>query len=220
MRSLTRDQFLKIFGLTSGAFDAQQRAGHVALAFGTPIPARPGHYFDLDLVAMAIAAALAPTLGRQAATTIVLGFFNQWVSAVGYADADTTQNFFFAMGLMGRDKDERRPSEIWVTNGTIEEIMSDLRDASSVMAINITDIIARLRAKARAAGIDLSQPFFFPPEHERFLQVITEFKQEREARIARLRRDKNKLRRYQALMSRRDIKAVARVESSDSAALR
>ena len=55
MRSLTRDQFLKIFGLTSGAFDAQQRAGHVALAFGTPMPATPGRYFDLDLVAMAIA---------------------------------------------------------------------------------------------------------------------------------------------------------------------
>ena len=80
MRSLTRDQFLKIFGLTSGAFDAQQRAGHVALAFGTPIPATPGRYFDLDLVAMAIAAGLAPTLGRQTATTIVLGFFNQWVA--------------------------------------------------------------------------------------------------------------------------------------------
>ena len=29
MRSLTRDQLLKIFGLTSGAFDAQQRDGHV-----------------------------------------------------------------------------------------------------------------------------------------------------------------------------------------------
>jgi DNA-binding protein H-NS len=98
--------------------------------------------------------------------------------------------------------------------------MSDLRDASSVMAINITDIIARLRAKARAAGIDLSQPFFFPPEHERFSQIITEFKQEREARIARLRRNKDKLRRHQALMNRQDIKAVARVESSDSAALR
>jgi hypothetical protein len=54
MRSLTRDQFLKIFGLSSGAFDAQQRAGHVALAFGTRILATPGRYFDLDLAAMAI----------------------------------------------------------------------------------------------------------------------------------------------------------------------
>jgi hypothetical protein len=216
MRSLTRDQFLKIFGLTSGAFDAQQRAGHVALAFGTPIPASPGRYFDLDLVAMAIAAGLTPTLGRQAATTIVLGFFNQWVSAAGHADADATQNYFFAMGLVGRNNDERRPREIWVTNGTIEQIMSDLRDASSVMAVNITDITARLRAKARAAGIDLSQPFFFPPEHERFSQIITEFKQEREARIARLRRNRRKLRFHQALMSRQDIKAVPRVESSSA----
>ena len=214
MRSLTRDQFLEIFGLSSGAFDAQQRAGHVALAFGTPIPAAPGRYLDLDLVAMAIAASLAPTLGRQAATTIVLGFFNQWVSAVGHADADTAQNCFFALGLVLRDGNERRPREIWVTNGTSEQIMSDLHDASSVMAINITDIMARLRVKARAAGIDLSQPFFFHPEHERFSQIITEFKQERDARIARLRRNKKKLRRHQALMSRQDIKAVARLRDA------
>jgi hypothetical protein len=214
MRSLTRDQFLKILGLTSGAFDAQQRAGYVALAFRTPIPATPGRYFDLDLVAMVIAAGLTPTLGRQAATTIVLGFFNQWVSAVGHADADTAQNYFFAMGLVVRENDGRRPREIWVTNGTSEQIMSDLRDASSVIAVNITDIIARLRVKARAAGIDLSQPFFFPPEHERFSQIITEFKRERDARIARLRRNKKKLRRHQALMSRQDIKAVARLSDA------
>jgi hypothetical protein len=211
MRSLTRDQFLKIFGLTSGAFDAQQRAGHVALAFGTPIPATPGRYFDLDLVGMAIAAGLAPTLGRQTATTIVLGFFNQWVAAVGHADADSARNYFFAMGAVGWDESKRRPREILVTNGTTEEIMLDLHEASSVIAVNITDIIARLRAKARTAGIDLSQPFFFPPEHERFSQIITEFKQEREARIARLRRGKKKFRRYQELMSRQDIRAVPRL---------
>jgi hypothetical protein len=214
MRSLTRNQFLKIFGLTSGAFDAQQRAGHVALAFGTPIPAAPGRYFDLDLVGMAIAAGLAPTLGRQIATTIVLAFFNQWVAAVGHADADSARNYFFAMGAVGWDDSERRPREILVTNGTTEQIMSDLHDASSVMAVNITDIIARLRAKARAAGIDLSQPFFFPPEHERFSQIITEFKQEREARIARLRRSKKKFRRHQELMSRQDIRAVPRLKDA------
>ena len=214
MRSLTRDQFLRIFGLTSGAFDAQQRAGHVALAFGTPIPATPGRYFDLDLVAMAIAAGLARSLGRQTATTIVLGFFDQWVAAVGHADADTARNYFFAMGTIGWNKNERRPDEIWVTNGTTEQIISDLHNASSVVAVNITDIIKRLRDKAREAGIDLSQPFFFPPEHERFSHIIAEFKQEREARIARLRGSKKKLRRHQALMSRQDIKAVARLRDA------
>jgi hypothetical protein len=211
MRSLTRDQFLKIFGLSSGAFDALQRVGHVALAFGTPIPAAPGRYLDLDLVSMAIAAGLAPTLGRQTATTIVLGFFDQWVAAVGKADADTARNYFFAMGTVGWDDKKKRPHEIWVTNGTIEEINLDLHKASSIIAVNVTDIISRLRAKARTAGIDLSQPFFFPPEHERFSQVIAEFIQEREARIVRLRQSKKKLRRHQQLVNRPDIKLVARL---------
>jgi hypothetical protein len=118
------------------------------------------------------------------------------------------------MGAVGWDDSKRRPELILVTNGTSEQIMSDLHGASSVIAVNITDIIARLRAKARTAGIDLSQPFFFPPEHERFSQIITEFKQEREARIARLRRNKNKLRRHRTLMSRQDIKAVARLRDA------
>ena len=83
-----------------------------------------------------------------------------------------------------------------------------------MIAVNIRDIITRLREKARTAGIDLSQPFFFPPEHERFSQVITEFIQEREARIARLRRSKKKLRRHQALMSRQDIRAVPRLRDA------
>jgi hypothetical protein len=214
MRSLSREQLLKIFGLSSGGFDAQQRAGHVALAFGSSVPASPGRYFDLDLVGMAIAAGLAPTLGRRAATTIVLGFFNQWVGAVGHADADMARNYFFAMGLVGWDDDKKRAREILVTNGTTEQIMSDLDGASSVIAVNITDILARLRGKARAVGIDLSQPFFFPPEHERFSQIITEFEQEREARIARLRRSKTKWRRHQALVGRQDIKPVARLSDA------
>ena len=57
---------------------------------------------------MAIAVLLAPTLGRQAATTIVLGFFNQWVAAVGHADDDMDRNYYFAMGTVGWDDDKRR----------------------------------------------------------------------------------------------------------------
>src|ERR1700675_3904980 len=88
MQNLSRDEFLEILGLTGGSFDQLQHAGHVALAFGTPTPATPGRYLDLDLVAMAINLGLTPSLGRENATTIVAGFFHQWASAVGYAEAD------------------------------------------------------------------------------------------------------------------------------------
>jgi len=210
MRALTRDQLLTVMGMTSGGFDAQHRARHVALAFGSPHPAMPGRYCDLDLVGLAIANGLAPTLGRPTATTVTLGFFDQWVAAVGQADADTSQNYFFAIGLFGWNEDQKHPQEIVVTHGTSEQIMDDLRHAGSVIAVNITDVIGRLRAKGRAAGIDLSQPFFFPPDHERYFQVISEFEAEREARLARLRRDKKKWRHHNASVSRADIKPAAR----------
>jgi hypothetical protein len=89
--------------------------------------------------------------------------------------------------------------------------MPDLRDAGLVIAVNITDMIARLRAKGRAAGIDLSQPFFFPPDHERYFQIVSEFEAEREARLARLRRDKKKWRHHNAFVCRNDVKLATRL---------
>jgi hypothetical protein len=76
------------------------------------------------------------------------------------------------------------------------------------MAVNITDILARLRVKAATAGIDLSQPFFFPPDHPRYFQIIAEFEVEREERIARLRRSKSKWRRHLALTGAHNIKVA------------
>ena len=211
MRAVTRDQLLTLMGMTSGGLDAQQRAGYVALAFGSSNPAMRGRYCELDLVGMAIANRFAPALGRPIATRLTLGFFDQWVATVGQADADTSQSYFFAMGQFGWDEQKKHPEEIVVTHGTSEQIMPDLRDAGLVVAVNISDSIARLRAKGRAAGIDLSQPFFFPPDHERYFQIISEFEAEREARLARLRRDKKKWRLHNAFVSRDDVKLATRL---------
>jgi hypothetical protein len=112
--------------------------------------------------------------------------------------------------VFGWGNDRKHFRELLVTHGAGEQIMSDLGGARSVIAVNITQILVRLRDKARAAGTDLSQPFFFPPEHERYSQIIAEFQQEREARVARLRRT-NKETRHPQAMSRRNIRAVERV---------
>jgi hypothetical protein len=132
------------------------------------------------------------------------------VAAVGQADADPARDYFFAIGGFGWGDDRKRFRELLVTHGASEQIMSDLRGARSVIAVNITQILVRLRDKARAAGTDLSQPFFFPPEHERYSQIIAEFQQERQARVARLRRT-NKETRHPQAMSRHNIRAVERL---------
>ena len=218
MQTLTREEFLDLLHLTSGAFDQLQHAGHVALSFGTPFPAAPGRYLDLDLVAMAISLGLSQSLGRKISTAIVAGFFHQWASAVGYAEADPDQDFFFAIGGIGWDAAKKGPRLLIVTHGTIDEISHDFRgmkDLVGYFTVNISDIIRRVRHRGQALGIDLSRPFFFPPEHPGFTQILNQVKRELDARIARLRRDKKKLAATKARRGRQDITAMPRVANTN-----
>jgi hypothetical protein len=214
MQPLTRDEFLELLGLTSGSFDQLQHAGHVALAFATPLPASPGRYLDLDLVAMAINLGFTPSLGRKVSTAIVARFFHQWASAVGHAEATTRQEFFMAVGGVGWDIANKGPKLLLVTHGTLDQITGDFRNTKELvgfLTVNVSDIIRRLRERAQRVGIDLSRPFFFPPDDPRFNQILTKVKRELDARITRLRRDKKKLAAAQARRRNQNITAVPRV---------
>lgn len=157
MHALTRDQFLEILGLSSGAFDQLQYEGGVALAFGSPIPGTPGRYLDLDLVAMWIALGLTDKLKRDIATTVVLGFFTNWVRAVARTEADRSQDFFFAIGALGvKDFAKRIPKLYGVADGTRDEINEDFdrqpeQPLVSALFVNVSDIVRRLQERAHSA---------------------------------------------------------------------
>jgi hypothetical protein len=214
MQHVTRDEFLELLGLTGGAFDQLQHAGHVALAFGTPMPATPGRYLDLDLVAMAINLGLTPGLGREKSTAIVASLFHMWASAVGYAEADQKQDSFMAVGGVGWDAAKKSAKLFVVTNGTLGQIAQDFQSITDVVGfftVNISDIIRRLRTRAHTAGIDLGRPFFFLPDDPRFDEILTRFQRERDARFARLKRNKKKLAAAKA-WRREDIVEAPRVK--------
>ena len=165
MQSLTRDQFLELLGLTGGAFDQLQHAGHVALAFGTPLPATPGRYLDLDLVAMATNLGLTPSLGRENSTAIVAGFFHQWARAVGHAEADLNRDFFMAVGGVGWNAAKKCPDLLLVTHGTLDQITDDFRntkDLAGYFTVNISDIYGSVPALMRPASISAVRSFFRP----------------------------------------------------------
>jgi hypothetical protein len=215
MQHLSRNEFLEVLGISGPTFDQLQHTGHAALAFGTPMPSTPGRYLDLDLVAMAMHLCLAPTIGRENSTAIVLGFFHKWAFVVGHAEADLTQDFFVAVAGCGWDNAKKKPKTLWVTNGTMDQITEDFRGKTDLVAyfnINISGIIRRLRAKAAAAGVDLTRPFFFPPDDPRFKEILTRVKREHDARIARLRGDKKKYAAAKARSRRQDIVAAPRVK--------
>jgi hypothetical protein len=218
MQFVSRDEFLELLGLTSGAFDQLQFAGHVALAFNTRLPATAGRYLDLDLIAMAINLGLTPYIGRDAATAIVGGFFHQWAAAVGHAEADRSKDYFMAAIGVDWDAIKRRSGMILVTHGSQDEIAKDFRDAKNpvgMFTVNVSDIIRRLRERAADAGIDLSQPFFFAPGDPRFNEILTRVKREFEGRVARLRRDKKTLAAVRSRTRREDIAALPRVAKSE-----
>jgi hypothetical protein len=206
-----RDEFLELVGLRSGVFDQLQHAGFVALAFGTPLPARRGRYLDLDLVAVAINEALTPSIGRPWATAVVGKFFLHWLTAVARAEADQSQDFFLAVGGVEWDPQRRCPKRLLITNGTLGEISQNFqgtKDLFGYHTVSISAIIRRLREKAQKAGIDLSRPFFFVPGDPRLTEIVTQFTRERDARAARVKRNKNKLAAIKGWDRRQDLSAI------------
>ena len=104
----------------------------VGAAVGTPMPATPGRYLDLDLVAMAISLGLTPSLGREVSTVIVGAYFHQWADAVGHAEADLKQDYFMAVGGVGWDVAKKSPELLLVTHGTLDQIAEDFRAAKDL----------------------------------------------------------------------------------------
>jgi hypothetical protein len=197
MRALTRDELLLLVGLTSSSFDQLSHAGHVALAFGAAAPGAIGRYLDLDAVALAISQGLTPSLGRKIATLIVAGFFEEWASAVGQAEADRNEDAFFAVGGADWDAQFKSPRRLLIAHGTLEQLRNQFGGTKGLVgyfAVNLSDIIRRLRARGQEVGIDLDGPFFFVPDHPLFGQILAQVKRERDLRISRVRRGKKKLR--------------------------
>jgi hypothetical protein len=208
MVPLSREEFLKLGGMTSGTFDQLQHAGHVALAFGSPFPGSAGRYLDLDVVAMTLASELSePIGGRRKAADFVLGYFDVWGDAVGRAEADPGTTFYFAIGAIGpRD----RPVSYLITSGTAEEIERDFKGIKGPLLFIRTDMnamLARVREAGKRAGIDLSRPFFLAPDHPQYAAIIAD---EREARERRLRANPKKFKEAQARERRKDVKVIHR----------
>lgn len=154
-------------------------------------------------------------MGRDFATAIVLGYFNQWASAVGHAEADRSEDYFVSIGVMGWDR-ARKPKLLLITNGTLISTANDFRSPKIArigrlvggISINISDIIRRIRARAAELGIALDEPFYYAPGDFQFERIIKRVQEERDGRICRLRADKKKSAAMRKHMRRSDIKAV------------
>jgi hypothetical protein len=192
MRALSTQQFYAAAGTNAGTFGARTNRNETALAFGIHRRLEGGRLFDLDAVASILVDELTPAFGRKhAAGTIVIGHGDVWLAAVGRADAIQEPVFLVVAefgavvkGMHGFRKDVR------VGQGTLGELFKqNIGDAQvpvppRITLVNVTSILARVRANAARVGVDLAAPFFPPPDDPRARKLIDAAKRSREAALA------------------------------------
>jgi hypothetical protein len=210
MQRMIRTDLEELLYLKRGELDNLQAEGAISLAFGAVWPGKPGDYFDIDAVHLAVNLALSPTVGRPTATAIVLKFSAMICALIARAEFDQTTDVFLGVGAFGvKDAARKIPRLYGVAAGTMDELKRDLvgqdEPLKNACLVNISDIIRRLRANARTLGINLEKPIFFLPDDPRFADVQRVIEREIKARAARLKADRKKLQKARTHMAREDI---------------
>ncbi len=179
---MSRQTCLAVAEVKEKAFALRQQRGEVALAFGAEHPARC--YYDLDAVAILVTGELARQFRLKDAAGIVRSFGDLWLDAVGRSDFDP-QTMYFGVGEL----ETNEGNAFVVTGGTLAEVEEDFdkTNPSRMMIVNVRHLLIRLRANAKAIGIDLSDPLLPPPDHPEYRKLIEEVREVRDGALARLR---------------------------------
>lgn len=214
MQRLRRPDLEDLLYLRGHELDNLQSEGFVSLAFGAAAPGKPGDFYDVDAVCLAINFALTPTIGRDTATTIVLRFGAMILALVARAEADRTQDYFLGVGAFGvRDEKRKIPKLYGVASGTMEELRADFQGheepLKNAVLCNVSDILRKLRFNARELGINFEDEIFYLPDDPRFAEIQRLVEKEIKARTTRLRTDKKKQERAKDRTKRQDIRYLS-----------
>lgn len=166
-KKLTRAELLASAGkMSSGVLDMMGHRNQ--LPFPLARVRETGVYGAMDGLALRLADALVPTFGRANAAHIVRTHSDTWFDLVRRIENEAAADMLFFVGCTP-------PPDEWftVSGGTRAEIGADLERlaaedrASSAAFIDMNKLLATVRARALAGGVDLSGPVFvLTPEEE------------------------------------------------------
>lgn len=182
MRSLMYPDLLKGTGYTPDRFKLQHHRDLVALAFGQAAAFASLRYLEVDVAAVALADMLTENLPRKLAAHVVRDQWGVWMRLVAVAEhaPSNVPVLFYVVTYEGPDGKRGH-----LTTGSLLDcdrvenltaIARDLRDrtgiiAKSYVAVEMRELLADIRAKAAAAGLDLSDPFL-PPWGDQLEEVL------------------------------------------------
>lgn len=182
MKSLKIDELLKIQKMSMNLAKQYNNRQHAALAFGRDQMLRSFGYLDIDTVALSLAELLAGQYGKGRAAHMVKDGWGVWMRVVAAADAEPERATFWyicsftdARGkrqymTLGSQLDPDQP-------GNLYRIAADIRDRTGVAlknysCIDMTKVLARVRAQAAEAGFDFSESFLPPLGDPRLEELL------------------------------------------------
>jgi hypothetical protein len=188
VKPLARPQLNAVLGLDDNVFDQRAHKNRLPLGWSA-VPATAGQYFPIDLICIRTSDELATMVGYEHAAMLVRTHFGHIAETVSRSDAEGGRRaYFIALAVAGAGKQ----LEYFLTSGLPEEILGDLARENfpyrRVILVNITALASELRQRAQKVGVDLSAPFFLPPDHPQFAELIGAAEQARKDTLAALKK--------------------------------
>lgn len=195
MRRLDFAEFCSAAGLTKHVMNERRRRHHLVIAFGARAAYDGGVFLDLDVAAVEIAEELSRSINRGHAATIVETGCYAWAAAVAAADASAGPAVLFCGLVLSRSSAPRSPPLLFSAALLREDDATAMRerlieaasrgyDRTQVACVDVRAVLARVRARAKRAGIDLSASFLPPPDSTEFAQIFAPYGSEQLAEQA------------------------------------
>ena len=160
--------YLQAAGLTKTRWTNMKfRDKALAFAFGdAPTDLPGGRYFDIDAAVTSIGLDLAPGLGLNVAMNLVRMTGEAALHAIAYADHADGEPVWYGIGEAMLPDGKAYTAGAGLLDGFAGSVIRRKGKEAEVERwtfVNVTSVLARVRANAAAAGMDLSDPFLPPP---------------------------------------------------------
>jgi hypothetical protein len=191
MIELKRKLVPRLLGITPAAFAVRADQATLPLAWGAPLAAA-GKLLAIDVAIIRFGEELGKMVGCADATAIMMAHFDHCAETISRSEFDPEgRTFYLAVAVAGSEAKR----DYLIASGLPEEILADINGAvppfphHRVCTVNVTLVLADLRERARAIGLDLSAPFFLPADHPQFRELIEGAADMRRELLAALKRD-------------------------------
>jgi hypothetical protein len=180
----SRSQLLTLTATSSQQYDQDRFREQQVGAFGANEPPVTNRPLLLDALAMVIRDDLAKSISpRRAASNIVRGFADQWQTALAHIEHRGQTWVFMAA---------QQSAKVWCCGAGPKKdlpafVAMQVQNGAPfrrIVVVDITALMAEIAARAKQAGLDLSQgTYYVAPDHSFHVKWASEFRQWREARL-------------------------------------